>query len=290
MDALEDEILRIRAQYGTASLAAGLNELNALRPQVGKVAHPSALRARATLEENIAWFATHLGLSTTAFEHAKAAMEYRKKCYEASLGKRGHLVSFARAGLVASNSLLLSSKPLEALVILNQIYQAKAAAGEPLGSDWFRQLATALLQHGDHDDLVRKLYLRSGEEVERESGLDSVAIRMSGDRQWNLLNPSLGWERALELASDVRFRFGALSLEHVMAMNWAAAVGLKLDSAPIEDLAQELLTSLSACNAPFAHQGTITKLLSITPSLKLGNQVKDRWVRFALYQNFARNK
>jgi hypothetical protein len=75
-----------------------------------------------------------------------------------------------------------------------------------------------------------------------------------------------------------------------MAMNWAAAVGLKIDSVSSEDLAQELLTTLSTCNEPFAHQGTITKLLSITPSLKLASQMKDRWIRFALYQNVARSK
>lgn len=299
MNALEDDIIRIRQEYGTADLVGGFSALRELTPYLSRVAHPSALRTRATLEENLAWFATHLGLATTAYKHATAAMEYRRKCYDGSFGNRSHLVAYASSGLIASNSLLISYRPrdatspyrpLEAILILNDVYQAKAAAGEDLGSEWFRQLATALLQHGNHDSLAHKLYDKAGQELEKNSGCDLVTIHMNRERQQDFLDPRAGWERALDLIAETEKKFGELSLEHAMATNWAAAVAFNLDSPSVIREGQELLRRLATLNLPFAHQGTITKLLSITPELKLNAEFRDLWLRFALYQNAARDK
>jgi hypothetical protein len=50
------------------------------------------------------------------------------------------------------------------------------------------------------------------------------------------------------------------------------------------------LQDLTRCNLPFEHQGTVTKLLSMTPHLNLKGDLLDRWIRFALYQNAAISK
>jgi hypothetical protein len=113
MDALEDEVLRIKEDYGIADLVSGFNELRALLPNVSKVSQPHAVRVRACLEENLSWFAAHLGLAATAYRHAKSAMEYRRICYNNSFGTRAHLLAYASSGLNASNSLLISYRPKE---------------------------------------------------------------------------------------------------------------------------------------------------------------------------------
>jgi hypothetical protein len=119
---------------------------------------------------------------------------------------------------------------------------------------------------------------------------DSPLVLMNCDRQQNLLVPSAGWEKALNLLAITKKSFGEFSLQHVMATNWAAAVGFCLDSPTVIRQSQELLSGLMKLNLPFVHQGTITKLLSITPELKLSAELRDIWVRFALYQNAAKNK
>jgi hypothetical protein len=289
MEALEDEVTRIREEHGTADLVSGFRQLRTLLPYVSNVSQPHALRVRAALEEQIGWFAGHLGLASTAYQHAKSAMEYRRTCYGSSFGNRGHLLAYASSGLIAANSLLISRRPKEAMNTLALIYEAKSAAAETPGSEWYRQLATALLQYGSNDSLAYKLYDKAGFEMEREAALP-VMSRMNRERQQNLLLPHLGWEKALDLIADAKTAFGEFSLQHVMVMNWAAAVGLHLDSPSAIQHCQELLQGMAKRNLPFAHQGTVTKLLSITPDLKLNPELTDIWIRFALYQNAARNK
>jgi len=289
MEALEDEIMRIREECGTGDLVSGFSQLRKLLPYVSNVSQPHALRIRAAVEENLGWFAGHLGLALTSYRHAKSAMEYRRICYGSSFGNRGHLLAYASSGLIASNSLLISRKPKEAMSVLGLVYEAKTAAGDHPGSEWYRQLATALLQYGSHDSLAHKLYNKAGVEMDREAA-QSLMSRMNCERQQNLLLPHLGWEKALDLIADTKTTFGEFSLEHVMAMNWAAAVGFNLDSPNAIKHCQELLEGMVKRTLPFAHQGTITKLLSITPHLKLNAELTDIWVRFALYQNAARNK
>lgn len=175
------------------------------------------------------------------------------------------------------------------MATLALVYEAKMAAGDPPGSEWYRQLATALLQYGSHDSLAHKLYDKAGIEMDREAA-HPLMSRMNRERQQNLLSLHSGWEKALDLIADTKTTFGAFSLEHVMAMNWAAAVGFNLDSPSAVRHCQELLQGMAKRSLPFVHQGTVTKLLSITPDLKLNAELTNIWIRFALYQNAGRNK
>jgi hypothetical protein len=291
LEDLQREIEQIRQEHGPADMAASYKKLRNLLPRVSSAVRPHALRVRAELEGNIAWFSTHLGLAQTSYFYAKQAMEHWNNLYSLSSINKGIVVAYADAALIASNCLLISRKPQAAIRVLDLTYRAKFAAGEDLGSEWYRQLGTALLQWGGYDQLARKLYLRAGQELELKGGYSHPAsIQMNRERQQNLLNPKSGWERALALIADARKTFGEFSLEHVMAINWAAAVGFELDSRGAGQRAQELLHELIGRNLPFEHQGTVTKLLSMTPQLKLKGDILDRWIRFALYQNAAISK
>jgi hypothetical protein len=291
LEDLQREIAEIRQEHGPSDLAAGYKKLRNLVPRVSSACRPHALRVRAELEGNIAWFSTHLGLAQTSYFYAKEAMEHWSNLYSLSSVNKGNLIAYADAALIASNSLLISRRPQTAIRVLDLTYRAKFAAGEGLDSEWYRQLGTALLQWGGYDQLARKLYLRAGQELELKGGYSHPAsIQMNRDRQQNLLNPKSGWERALALIADTTKTFGEFSLEHVMAINWAAAVGFGLDSRGAGQRAQELLNELIGRNLPFEHQGTVTKLLSMTPQLKLKGDILDRWIRFALYQNAAISK
>jgi hypothetical protein len=291
LEDIEEAIKRIRQERGATDLVSGYKDLRNLLPRVSSAARPNALRVRAGLEENLAWFSTHLGFAQTAYFYAKQAMEHRRSLYgQSSLGKE-RLIAYAEAGLTASNSLLISYRPLESIAVLDAVYQAKHAARQPLGSEWYRQLGTALLQHGSYDHLAQRLYRKVGNEMESVGGYPNpISVQMNRERQQNLLNPKSGWERSLALVADAKTAFGAFSLEHVMAINWAAAVGFALDGRKADQQAQELLQDLTRCTLPFEHQGTVTKLLSMTPHLKLKGDILDRWVRFALYQNAAISK
>jgi hypothetical protein len=291
LEQLEEEIQSIRKVHGTAHLASGYQKLRKLLPYVSSAQMPYVVRVRSILEENLAWFSCHLGLAQTAFFYAKKVMQHRRECYRYSPAEKEHSTSYAGTALVASNALLISNQPLEAISILDLASEANLSSGQRLGSEWYRQLGTALLLLGGQDAFARSLYLKAGQEMERRGDYPHrVSIRMARDRQENLLDPASGWQKALTLLADAKDAFGEFSLEHVMAINWAAAVGLKLDSPSANQYAEELLQGLIGQSLPFEHQGTVAKLLSITPQLNLGPELSDRWIRFALYQNAARSK
>jgi hypothetical protein len=291
LEELECQIQQIRKTHGTTDLLSGYQKLRKLLPYVSGARLPGAVMVLSMLEENLAWFSGHLGLAQTAYSYAQKAMDHRRECYRNSPAEREHLISFAGAALIASNALLISNRPLDAISILDLASEANSASGQRLDSEWYRQLGTALLLLGGEDSLSRSLYLKAGQEMEARGGFaHPVSIRMFRDRQENLLDPQSGFEKALTLLEDAKNAFGRFSLEHVMAINWAAAVGLKLDSRSASQHAQELLQELTGQSLPFEHQGTITKLLSVTPKLNLKNESRDRWIRFALYQNAARSK
>jgi hypothetical protein len=291
LEELEEEIQSIRKVHGTAHLASGYQKLRKLLPYVSIAQRPYVVRVRSVLEENLAWFSCHLGFAQTAYFYAEEAMNHRTECYRRSSLAKEHLTAYARIALIASNALRISHRPLMAMEVLNAAYEAKFTAGEAVGSEWYRQLATALFQLRIHDDLARKLYLKAGREMESSGEYSNpVSVQMNCNRQQNLLNPNSGWENGLEVVASVKTAFGEFSLEHVMAINWAAAAGFALDSHDATQLTQELLLPLIGRNLPFEHQGTATKLLSITPKLNLRGDILDRWIRFALYQNAARSK
>lgn len=290
LEALAAKIEDIRALYQN-DLPAGYRELKRLLSQIVSAKRMEALRVKSLLEENLGWFAVHLGLAHSAYAHAHSAMRNRRQCYDDSLGDKEHLIAYARAGLIASNALLLSHKAAEAMLILDFAYRAKQAAGERLGSEWYRQLATALLQHKVYDSLATKLYDKAGEEMRRRGEYSNpLSIRMNRDRQRSLLNPVKSLEQSLELIKQAQVVFGQYSLEHVMAINWSAASAFMLDSNIAIQNAQELLQDISTKVLPFEHQQTVSKLLLITPALPLSKQAKDAWLRFALYENAASDK
>lgn len=290
LEALTAQIETIRT-HCQDNLPAGYKQLKRLLPFIVSAKRPEALRVKSLLEENLSWFAVHLGLAHSAYSYAQSAMSGRRQCYDDSLGYKEHLIAYARMALIASNALLLSHRPVEAILTLDLAYHAKFAAGERLGSEWYRQLATALLQHRSFDHLAKRLYDKSGEEMQRSSEIShSLSIRMNRDRQQSLLNPAKGLEPSLELVKEVETVFGKHSLEHVMAVNWFAATAFHLDSGVAKVNGQEFLQDATTKTSPFEHQQTVSQLLLITPALALSKDAKDAWLRFALYENTARNK
>lgn len=290
LENLVEMIAATRTQH-ERDLPTGFAALRRLLPYVGNATTLETLKVKSLLEENLSWFAAHMGLSRSAYQYATAAMNHCKQCYDESLGDKEHLIAYARAALIASNALLLSHKPAEAMLTLNLAYEAKFAAGEPLGSEWYRQLATALLQHQGYDHLASKLYDKAGEEMQRQKECaHPLSIQMNRDRQQSLLRPVKKFEQAQELVTQTETTFGQYSLEHMMSCNWAAAAAFELDDQQATNYASELLHSVMSQPLSFEHQKTVTRLLLITPDLPLRGPAKDSWLRFALYENTARSK
>jgi hypothetical protein len=265
----------------------------ALRPYLAHVAnasHPEILRLRAILNQGLAWLYTHAGRSETSVGHALEAMAAAQAAYDTSLGDSRYLREYSESALIAANSLLLAHQPLAALRLLDEADHGDIARKEPIGSEHFRQRATALFQMG-HDLQAANLYqdaFKAGEVEPTE--LSEMDLKMASDRQGFLFEPRHGVDSASGLAAEAASHYGRGSLQHLMASNWAAATALWLDAKGDSRQLLENLRRSQISVSNFGHQATVAFLLSITADLNLSIEARRRWLRFLLYENVFRHK
>lgn len=104
----------------------------------------------------------------------------------------------------------------------------------------------------------------------------------------NLLGKNPDWDGAQGLLSKVERTFGKNSLEYAINVNYTAAAGFLTGDPKIAQHSADLLRSSTDIITPFGRQATVTKLLSITPDLKLRHEQLDRWIKQALRANALR--
>lgn len=288
---LEENIVKTFSKYvATQEFLAGARVLTLYVPFVANATNPEVLRLRALLHENIGWFYTHSGRSESSGAYALEAMRSAAAAFDESLGDRRYLVQFSESALIVANSLLNARQPQRALILLNEADAANKARREPIGSEHYRQRATALFQM-QQDDEAKKLYVQAREAgLAEPSELSDLDLEMSSGRQRYILDPATGLEPAMDLASRAESYFGFRSLQHAMTVHWETATALCTDSSGNIRRCFEHLRSVSPALDRFGHEATVNFLLSITPDLQLSKTNQNRWVRFLLYENAFRTK
>jgi predicted nucleotidyltransferase len=98
---------------------------------------------------------------------------------------------------------------------------------------------------------------------------------------WHISSRALHWDKALELAEDVKNVYGEQSMQYAVAAKSAALVGLKLATVDATETALQLLDAISP-GSTSATPHRVRNILSITPELKLSSDDLDRWLRFAM--------
>jgi hypothetical protein len=123
---------------------------------------------------------------------------------------------------------------------------------------------------------------------EKGEARDENHAQMIGNRFLNLFGESPDWDGAQELLSKVEQTFGKQSLEYAITVNYTTAAGFLTNDPIIERDALKILLSNTALINPFDRQATVSKLLSITPELKLNPAQKSRWIKQVLRANALR--
>jgi hypothetical protein len=288
MERLEQQILSMRKRFGQRALEPAIRILRKRIPKVIRAQQGLPLRVKTLLYAELAWYQGHAGYSTSCLEDSNIAMQCAKDGYSSSFADPYYLHQYSGAALTASLALELSHRPQQAIWYLNEAAAAEQAATGEVGSETQRQLATAYLMMGNSYDEQAKKAFAGARKAALKSGANDLTLEMTGPRQARLLEPISGWDDANQLAVMTETQFGYGSLQHRMAVNWAGAVGLLLEtSSPTHEAGDRLLPVLEK-DLQFGHQATVTELLRITPELKLTGNRLNRWVRFLLYENAFR--
>ncbi|MCU1284081.1 MAG: hypothetical protein JWO13_431 [Acidobacteriales bacterium] len=295
LDELGHRIETTARQYAAAyQFSEGLAALRQCLAPLSTPTNSYKLRLKARLHHQIAWFALHQGLSSTALSNAAFSQQLSTEAYRKSWNKVD-LAGFIDTALILALALLLSNegsrtqRELHALKILDLAKEVAEGANLPRGSEHFRQRGTLLFRLGQDEEA--KINFRTAMEAMRRMGeaRDETHVLMVGTRLLNLAEKTPNWEASNELLTKCEATFGRESLEYVMNCNATAACGLLTDSVPVHVEALDLLNS-TVKSKQFGHQATVTKLLSITPDLKLLAWDRSRWIRFALHTNAFRNR
>ncbi len=293
VEEIEAKVEAMRQEYaGKYQFQEGILRLKTLQRYVLRASHPRRIRLKARIQQHIAWFHVHNGYSASAITHATIAMQLSLDAYHEGTQDPVDLNRYVESALIASNACLLSRRPKDALALLDLAREAAHATRSTRSSEHFRQRGTALLQIGiSADDETRKQYEQAAETMKRnDEARDEHHLKMVGTRQSNLLDPNRGWDNAQEPIAWARESFGRDTLEYRMNLNWGAACALQTGNANDIEIAIVLLSGDGANAKKFGHQATITKLLLITPGLKLTPAQIMIWVRFVLYENAYRNR
>jgi hypothetical protein len=176
----------------------------------------------------------------------------------------------------------------DSLVILWLAKEAAEAAKNPRGSEHFRQRGSALFHLG-YEDQARESFITAMQKAwEKNEAPDENHVQMIGGRFMNLLGKSPDWDGAQELLVKVEQTFGKPSLEYAINVNYTTAAGFLTNDPIIEKDALKILSNTALID-PFGRQATVSKLLSITPELKLNPAQKSRWIKQVLRANALRN-
>jgi hypothetical protein len=253
----------------------------------GRPAAAKWFRFMARLHQHRAWFRVHCGMSTTAFQEAKIAIDLSHLAYREKLDPID-LRRMTEACLIASNACLLGGDPRSSLKLLDLASQGSERIFDSLGSEHHKQRAVALFQLGEDTEAAKYSHAAAVAMQEKNEARNAAHLAMTGDRHLAVLGkPNL--EMAEDVLKQVNRDFAWTSLEHVMTLNWAGACGLMTGSGDNHVLAQDhLRASLDIAARRYGHQTTVAKLLVITPDLGLDRRFWNDWVRRALYENASK--
>lgn len=272
--------------------AKGAKALESLLQKVSAPTNPRRIRLRARIHHHIAWFAIQQGKARSALSHGLFSMELSREAYRDSWDK-ADLNCYVETALIVSMAAHLSAEghnrsETHSLAILWLAEEAAEAARNPRGSEHFRQRGSALFQLG-YEDQARKSFIEAMQKArDKNEARDENHVQMIGGRFLNLLGKTPDWDKAQELLLNVEQTFGKRSLEYAINVNYTTAAGFLTDDPTIEKDALKILLSNTALIDPFGRQATVSKLLSITPELKLTPAQKSRWIKQVLRANALR--
>jgi len=287
---LEREMDQMSETLGrSGEFASGLERLVGYDSRYGFPSSTMLLRFKARINQHRAWFCTHSGMSTSAFQYARIAMDlshlaYREK--EDPLDLR----RLTEAALVASQASLLVANPEVALKILDVAASASERIADPLGSEHYRQRGTAHFQMLRPEDAAdtHKYFKRAMEAMEsKQECRNRAQLLMAGQRQIALLGaPDV--DSASEILEQVRRDFALTSLEYGMMLNWTAACALATVSDDLKEYADQLLNESLVRSQTYGHQAGRACLLSLTTEVGLDRRYWRPWVYRSLYENALR--
>ena len=293
-EALEWQVEEIFNEYAsTYQFEEGARVLKGLLDLVSAPTNPKRVRLRARIHHLIAWFEVQQGKVKSALNHGQFSMWLSRKAYKDSWDSLD-LNRYVETALIVSMAAHLSAEGQDrsesyALAILWLAEQAAEAAKNPRGSEHFRQRGSAYFHLGFEDD-AKKCFLEAMQRAsDKAEARDENHVQMIGSRFLNLLGKTPNWDGAQELLSKVKQTFGKHSLEYAINVNYTTAAGFLTNDSKVEQGALKLLLSNASLIDPFGRQATVSRLLSITPDLKLTPTQKSRWIKQVLRANALRN-
>jgi hypothetical protein len=293
VEQLEWEIEETFNRYADSyQFSEGARALEGLLQFVSAPTNPRRIRLRARILHHIAWFSIQQGKVRSTLSHGLFSVELSRQAYQASWDKLD-LNRYVETALIVSMAMHLSAEGQDrsetnSLVILWLAKEAAEAAGNPRGSEHFRQRGSAMFHLG-YEDQARKDFLEAMQKArEKGEARDENHAQMIGNRFLNLFGKFPDWDGAQELLSKVKHTFGKQSLEYAINVNYTTATGFLTNDPIIERDALKTLLSNIALIDPFGRQATVSKLLSITPELKLNPAQKSRWIKQVLRANALR--
>jgi hypothetical protein len=268
--------------------------LRLFRPQLGRAVSTDMQRLVARWHGLSAWFAVHCGHTTTAIAHGAAACRQYRAVYGQSDDK-DDLKSLADCALVVSHAYLYVNEPDKCLVSLARFREATERAGGRIGGDYFRQLGTAYAlqsragrhDEDDHASRVLKVVPEKMRWADEASSDDQLRF---ATRQYFLQRQHADVEACEGLMAAARRRYGAGSLEMIIAANYASAAELTTDDDAAHRTAYERLEQTVLEARPFPHQWAVSTLLLLTPRLRLDDQLRGQWARQVSYLNPLRRQ
>jgi len=294
VEQLEWEVEETFNRYAQSyQFAEGARVLENVLQLVSAPTNPRRIRLRARIHHHIAWFAIQQGKARSALSHGLFSMELSRDAYRSSWDK-ADLNRYVETALIVSMAAHLSAEgqyksETDSLVILWLAKEAAEAAKNPRGSEHFRQQGSALFHLG-YEEQARKSFLTAMEKArEKGEARDENHVQMIGGRFLNLFGKLPDWDGAQELLLKVEQTFGKKSLEYAINVNYTTAAGFLTNDPTIEKDALNILLSNTSLIDPFGRQATVSKLLSITPELKLSAAKKSRWIKQVLRANALRN-
>lgn len=289
IDDFEQEIDQIRDTFGqSGEFLHGLDRLRIYESVGGYPASAKWFRFLARLHQHRAWFHTHSGMSTSAFQLGKVAMDFSDLAYRES-GDPLDLRRLTEATLVASHACLLVSDPTTCLKLLDIAAAASERISDPLGSEHYRQRGTAYfeLQPEDLTDARRQFKEATAAMERKQEYRNQGQLQMMGGRHLALLDgPDV--DSSASIMEQVKHDFAASSLEYAMMLNWTAACALATDSSPMHEYAQSLLRESLVRSQSYGHQATRAQLLALTTQVNLDRRYWKPWIYRALYENAFR--
>lgn len=288
---LEQEIDSVYEIHGrSGDFFIGLDQLSSYDSLPGYPSSAKWLRFMARLRQHRAWFYTHSGMSTSAFQEAKLAMDLSDLAYRESDDPLD-LRRLREASLIASHACLLVADPTTCLRLLNLARAASEKISESLGSEYFRQLGTAHFQLlGPEDDVgeLRSYFKQATDAMEsKQECRNQGQLQMMGARHMALLGtPDM--DSANSILDQVRRDFAPSSLEYAMMLNWTAACALATDSSDMHTYALGLLRESLVRSEAYGHQATRARLLALTTEVGLERPYWKSWIYRALYENAFR--